>query len=58
VASALVGRVPAVTELWTGVPIVAALLGWLLAVLMLPNAQPHPAAAPERIMAESEPRSP
>ena len=50
----LVGRVPAVTELWTGVPIVAALVGWLLAVLVLPTAQPHPATvASERVMSES-----
>ncbi len=40
VASAVAGRLPAVPELWTGVPIVAALLGWLLAALMLPNAMP------------------
>ena len=54
VASALVGRVPAVTELWTGVPIVAALVGWLLAVLVLPTAQPRPAAsaASERVASE------
>lgn len=38
VASVAAGRLPAVPELWSGVPIVAALLSWLLAVLMLPNA--------------------
>jgi hypothetical protein len=48
VASAVAGRLPAVPELWTGVPIVAALLGWLLAALMLPNAQPAAATVPER----------
>ncbi len=55
VASALAGQVPAVTELWTGIPIVAALVGWLLAALMLPTAQPHPvpAAVSERVVAES-----
>ena len=54
VASVLVGRVPAVTELWTGIPIVAALIGWLLAALMLPTAQPDPAAATasERVVSE------
>lgn len=36
VASAVAGRLPAVVELWTGLPIVTALVGWLLAVLMLP----------------------
>lgn len=43
-ASATDGRLPAVTEFWTGLPIVAALVGWLLAALLLPNAL-H---APER----------
>jgi hypothetical protein len=54
VASVLAGRVPAVTELWTGIPILAALLGWLLAALMLPAAQPDStlAAASERRGAE------
>jgi hypothetical protein len=51
VASVLVGRVPTVPELWTGIPIVAALVGWLLAALVLPTAQAQPAAAtgPERV---------
>jgi hypothetical protein len=40
VASAAAGRLPAITEFWTGIPIVAGLLGWLLAVLMLPSALP------------------
>ncbi len=40
VASGWAGRLPAVTEFWTGLPIVAGLVGVLLAVLMLPNAQP------------------
>ncbi len=44
VASAVVGRLPAITEFWTGAPIVAGLVGLLLGVLMLPNAQP-PAAS-------------
>jgi hypothetical protein len=42
VASVAVGQLPAIPELWTGVPVVAALLGWLLAVLMLPHAEPIP----------------
>jgi hypothetical protein len=29
------------TMFWTGLPVVAALLGWALAALMLPNAQPR-----------------
>lgn len=35
VSSWVVGRLPAVTEFWTGTPLVAALIGWLLAALML-----------------------
>jgi hypothetical protein len=31
------GRVPTVVALWTGAPLVAALLGWALAVVMLPD---------------------
>lgn len=38
VASAVEGRLPAVVELWTGMPIVAALVAWLLAVIVLPTA--------------------
>src|SRR5262249_36763373 len=38
VASITVGRTPSVVEMWTGAPIVAGLAGWLLAVLMLPEA--------------------
>lgn len=38
VASAVAGRLPAVVELWTGMPIVAALVAWLLAVIVLPTA--------------------
>jgi hypothetical protein len=41
VASAIEGGFPAVPELWTGMPIVAGLLGWVLAALMLPNALPE-----------------
>lgn len=37
VASAAEGRLPAVVELWTGMPIIAALTGWLLAVIVLPT---------------------
>ncbi len=43
VAAAAAGRLPDVVELWTGIPIAAALVAWLLAVLMLPartNATP------------------
>ncbi|MEV0293738.1 hypothetical protein [Nocardia sp. NPDC050710] len=43
VAASAVGRLPTVVELWTGAPIVAAAVGWLLGVLMLPAA---PAATP------------
>jgi hypothetical protein len=40
------GRAPTIVEYWTGIPVVAGLLGWLLAALMLPNAVPRqPAAA-------------
>jgi hypothetical protein len=45
VASVAVGRLPAVVEFWTGLPLVAGLVGWALAALMLPNAA-APAAAP------------
>lgn len=38
IASAAAGRLPAVPELWTGVPIVAALIGLAAGVLFLPNA--------------------
>ena len=37
VASITVGRTPSIIEMWTGAPIVAGLVGWLLAVLMLPG---------------------
>ena len=37
VASITVGHTPSVIEMWTGAPIVAGLMGWLLAVLMLPG---------------------
>jgi hypothetical protein len=36
-ASAVVGHLPTVPELWTGAPIVFALVGWRLGALMLPN---------------------
>jgi hypothetical protein len=45
-AAAFVGRLPAVTEFWTGIPLVAGLLGWLVAALMLPNALPEPDREP------------
>jgi hypothetical protein len=38
------GGVPLIIELWTGAPIVAGLAGWLLAVLMLPEARQADAA--------------
>jgi hypothetical protein len=38
VASVSVGHTPVVAALWTGAPIVAALVGWLLGVLLLPSA--------------------
>ncbi|MEN3267719.1 hypothetical protein [Pseudonocardia sp.] len=37
VASAAEGALPAIVEFWTGMPIIAGLLGWSLAALMLPN---------------------
>ncbi len=40
IAAAAAGRVPSVLELWTGVPITAGLLGWLLGILMLPTRHP------------------
>lgn len=46
VASSMVGRLPAVTEFWTGIPIVAGLIGWLLAVVMLPSTRPRSERAP------------
>jgi hypothetical protein len=39
VASIQVGHLPDVVEYWTGVPVVAALSGLLLAVLLVPSAQ-------------------
>ena len=40
VASASQGVLPAVTEFWTGMPIITGLLGRLLAAVMLPNPLP------------------
>lgn len=37
-AIAVEWRLPSLTEMWTGAPIVAALIGWLFAALLLPNA--------------------
>jgi hypothetical protein len=39
------GRLPRIVEYWTGIPVVAGLLGWLLAALMLPDAVPRQPAA-------------
>ncbi|MGX9790307.1 hypothetical protein [Mycobacterium sp. MMS18-G62] len=50
VASITVGRTPSVIEMWTGAPIVAGLAGWLLAVLMLPDAR-------QAVSDPSQPRS-
>jgi hypothetical protein len=47
VASVTEGRLPAVIEFWTGMPVITALLGWLLAALMLPNALPASGPAQE-----------
>jgi hypothetical protein len=44
VASVTQGTLPAITEFWTGMPIITGLLGWLLAALMLPN--PLPVSSP------------
>ncbi|HZG91636.1 MAG TPA: hypothetical protein VEZ42_15595 [Pseudonocardia sp.] len=43
-ASVAVGSLPTVTEFWTGTPLVAGLVGWMVAALMLPNALVAPAA--------------
>ncbi|MHA6796490.1 hypothetical protein ACVGVM_23710 [Pseudonocardia bannensis] len=40
VAAGFAGRLPSVAAMWTGAPVVAALLGWVLAALLLPNAAP------------------
>jgi hypothetical protein len=56
VASVAEGRVPAITEFWTGMPVITALLGWLLAALLLPTAQP--AAHPEGEVAAASERKP
>jgi hypothetical protein len=49
-ASIAMGRLPAIVEFWTGMPVIAALLGWALAALMLPNA----ITASERVAATSD----
>jgi hypothetical protein len=41
-ASIAAGRVPAVVEYWTGMPVIAALHGLLLGTMFLPNAKPAP----------------
>ena len=45
VAALAVGRLPTVPELWTGAPIVTALLGLLLAAIVVPPALPRAASA-------------
>ncbi|MFI5776270.1 hypothetical protein [Nocardia sp. NPDC051570] len=45
IAAAAAGQAPSVVELWTGIPIMAGLLGWLLGVLMLPSRHPMPPIA-------------
>jgi hypothetical protein len=49
-AAVTTGRLPAIVEFWTGMPVIAALLGWALAALMLPNA----ITASERVAATSD----
>jgi hypothetical protein len=44
VASLTMGGTPSIIELWTGAPVVAGLVGWVLAVLMLPEARRADAA--------------
>ncbi|NMN95284.1 hypothetical protein [Antrihabitans stalactiti] len=39
-ASVVEWRIPTITEMWTGAPIVAGLVGWLFAALLLPDARP------------------
>ncbi|MEV0247752.1 hypothetical protein AB0H76_14255 [Nocardia sp. NPDC050712] len=46
VASAAVGRLPAIVELWTGAPVVAAAVGLALGALMLPGGPVLDPAAP------------
>lgn len=58
IASAFAGSLPAVPELWTGAPVVSALLTVALAVLLLPNAttdQPTDQLPPRT--AETDPSS-
>ncbi|MCO1660743.1 hypothetical protein KDL28_37405 [Pseudonocardia sp. S2-4] len=47
VASATVGRLPLVAEFWTGIPLVAGLVGWALAALLLPDAAAGAPTAPK-----------
>ncbi|HEY4419600.1 MAG TPA: hypothetical protein VGN22_08780 [Pseudonocardia sp.] len=49
-ASITTGRLPAIVEFWTGMPVITALLGWALAALMLPNA----ITVSERVAATSD----
>jgi hypothetical protein len=52
VASVTAGQLPLVTEFWTGLPLVAGLIGWAVAALLLPNAE-----TPAVVAAPTEPRS-
>jgi hypothetical protein len=45
-ASIAAGRLPDVVEYWTGMPVIAALHGLLLGVLLLPDARHHPSQQP------------
>jgi hypothetical protein len=56
-SSAFAGHLPAVTEFWTGIPVVAGLVGWLLAALMLPNALPAPERDPHGTASAGAPAS-
>jgi hypothetical protein len=54
VASVSQGTLPAVTEFWTGMPIITGLLGWLLAALMLPGPMPVTSASGENAASERD----
>jgi len=53
VAAAAAGKLPTVPEVWTGAPIVTALLGLLLAAILVPPAIPGAAPAPTSQAARS-----
>lgn len=46
VASSSVGHLPTIVEFWTGAPVVAAMLGWLVSSLLLPTRAPASSVEP------------